>query len=132
MSGSITLTNLAGYSMGIGFDEVSINIQKLTIKADSAKILVKDRIGHQIGRVDHELKQEYSISGMVNAAVGIVASTVGELVTLANVAAFGGISAGACFMDEPTLDQETGVLNKFDCKCTRYPDIPAGATQVSV
>ena len=74
---SITLTNLANYSLGIANDETAINVQKVSNKASGAKIMVKDKIGHEIGRVDHEIHQEYSIEGFVSGTTGIFADQIG-------------------------------------------------------
>ena len=132
MAGSITLTNLGGYSLGIANDETAINIQKLSNKATTNKLLVQDKIGHQVGRVDKELHQEYSIEGFVTGTTGIFADQIGLLITLANVATFGGVSAGATLVDEAEVNYESGQLARVNYKATRYPDIPSTSTQVTL
>lgn len=127
------MTALANYSLGIGNDETSINIQKLTVKAMTQKIEVKDRIGRVVGRVDHDLKQEYSIEGFIDGTTGALAATIGAILTVAGVVALGGIaSTGACFLDEIQTDYQTNELAKVSYKLTRYNDILAGATQVTI
>ena len=132
MAGSITLTNLANYSLGIASDETAINVQKVNVKASGAKIMVKDKIGHEIGRVDHEIHQEYSIEGFVSGTTGVFADQIGLIITVANVMTLGGISAGACILDDVGVDYESGALAKVNYKATRYPDISASATQTNV
>lgn len=134
MAGAITLTNLANYSLGIALDETSINIQKLTVKAMTEKIEVKDRVGRIIGRVDHALKQEYNIEGFIDVASGgILASQIGVILTVAGVVGLGGMpTTGACILDESQLDYETAQLAKISYKLTRYADIPSTATQVNI
>lgn len=132
MAGSITLTNLANYSLGVGNDETSINIQKLSVKASGDKIEVKDKIGHIIGRVDYAIRQEYTVEGMVEGSTGALAANIGAILTVAGVMTLGGISAGACIMEDITVDYETGQLAKVNYKLMRYPDIPGTATQVNV
>lgn len=133
MAGGITLTNLAGYSLGIAADEVSINIQKLTIKAATTKIEVKDRVGRIVGRVDHSLKQEYSIEGFIDGTTGVMAAQIGAILTVAGVTALGNIlSTGACILDEVQADYATENLAKVQYKLTRYNDIPSTATQTLI
>ena len=134
MAGSITLTNLGGYSLGIANDETAINVQKLSVKADTKKTMVQDKIGHQVGRVDNELHQEYNIEGFVTGTTGIMAATeqIGILITLANVISFGGVSAGSTLLDDAQVNYESAVLAKVNYKATRYPDIPGTATQTTI
>ncbi len=130
---AITLTNLANYVFGIPNDETAINIQKLTIKAATQKIEVKDRVGHIVGRVDHMLKQEYTIEGFVSGTTGALAATVGAILTVAGAVVLGGISAtGACILDDIQTDAESGALEKVTYHLTRYDTIAASATQVLV
>jgi hypothetical protein len=130
---AITLTNLANYVFGIPTDETAINIQKLTIKAATQKIEVKDRVGHIVGRVDHMLKQEYTIEGFVSGTTGALASTVGAILTVAGAVVLGGISStGACILDDIQTDNESGALAKVTYHLTRYDTIAAAATQVLV
>ena len=133
--GGIVLTNLAGYSMGVDQDvDASINVQKVTCKATATKKEVLDRIGVPVGIAFSSFRQEYSISGYVKSLVtGIMAETIGGLVTLAALNALGGIATGgACILDSITLDQATGELTKMDATLIYYPDIPSTATSVVV
>src|SRR5215475_14716729 len=123
---STTLTNLAGYNLGVPNQEVSINVQKVTIKTTTEKIEVKDNIGRLIGRVDHSLKQEYTIEGMIAGSTGALALMVGALTTVASVSTIGmgTLTAGAFILDDIQRDDETGTLSKVNYKVTQYPDIP--------
>jgi hypothetical protein len=129
----ITLTNLANYSLGIANDETSINIQKLVVKASTDKIIVKDKVARVIGRVDHNLHQEYDIEGFVTGTTGVFSSQIGVIMTVAGVSTLGGIaSTGACILDESQITYETGVLAKVNYKLTRYQDIASTATQTTI
>ena len=131
MSGSITLTNLAGYSSGVPNEEIGIQIQKISVKAMGEKVEVKDKLGKIIGRMDHGLKQEYSCEGYIaSTTVGPFATLIGGILTLASIVSLGGISSGACILDDVDVTYETGTLAKATYKLTRYPDIPPTATQV--
>ena len=131
---SITLTNLSGYNLGVPNAETGINVQKVTIKTTTEKIEVKDHIGHIIGRVDHALKQEYTIEGYITGTTGIMSEMVGALVTVASTSTIGmgSLTAGAFLLDDIQRDDETGTLSKVNYKVTQYPDIPATATQTQV
>jgi hypothetical protein len=128
---SITLTNLAGYTLGVPNVEVSINVQKVTTKTTTEKIEVKDNIGHVIGRVDHNLKQEYTIEGYITGNAGVMDAMVGGIMIVAaeNALGFGQLAGGAFLLDDIQRDDETATLSKVNYKVTRYPDIPATATQ---
>jgi hypothetical protein len=131
-SGSITLTNLAGYSLGVPNDEAGVNIQKITVKAMGEKVEVKDKLGHLIGRMDHGLKQEYSVEGYVSGTQGAMSAQIGAILVLASIVSLGGITSGACILDDVDITYETGTLAKATYKLTRYPDIPSTATQVTM
>jgi hypothetical protein len=133
MSGSITLTNLAGYSLGVPNEEAGIQIQKITVRAMGEKVEVKDKMGKLIGRMDHGLKQEYSCEGYVaSTSTGAMGAQIGAILTLASIVSLGGISSGACILDDIDVTYETGTLAKATYKLTRYPDIPSTAQQVTM
>ena len=133
MSGSITLTNLAGYSLGVPNEEAGIQIQKITVRAMGEKIEVKDKMGKLIGRMDHGLKQEYSCEGYVaSTSTGAMGAQIGAILTLASIVSLGGISSGACILDDIDVTYETGTLAKATYKLTRYPDIPSTAQQITM
>jgi hypothetical protein len=133
MSGSITLTNLAGYSLGVPNEEAGIQIQKITVRAMGEKVEVKDKMGKLIGRMDHGLKQEYSCEGYVaSTSTGAMGAQIGAILVLASIVSLGGISSGACILDDIDVTYETGTLAKATYKLTRYPDIPPTATQVTM
>ena len=130
---AVTLTNLGGYGWGIANDETGINIQKLTIKAHNDKFEVANRIGEIVGRADFKWKQSYSIEGVVTGTTGLPANKLADIVTLANVAALGGIaSTGAVLMDEMSLDYVPNQPGKLNVSLTRYNGIPSTATQTTL
>jgi hypothetical protein len=129
---AVVLTNLDGYSIGVDQAiDASINVQKVTCKATSQHKDVMDRIGVVIGRADWDFKQSYSIEGYVaSTTTGIMAETIGGLVTLAALTSLGGIATGgATLLDEITIEQATGELVKMTATLTYYANIPAGASQ---
>jgi hypothetical protein len=136
----IILTNLDGFAMGCAVPEVGINIQKVSVKTAIQTIEVKDNIGRIVGTAAHSLKQEYSIDGFIASGsgsgeptyTGVMLADVGGLITIANVVSLGGVTTGACILDDLTADYETGALNKVSLKVSRYPDIPTTATQVII
>ena len=133
MAGGITLTNLANYSLGIANDETSINIQKLTIRAMTEKITVKDKIGRIIGRVDHDLHQEYTVEGFIAGSTGALSTQIGTLMTVAGATLLGGLLTGSgIILDEVQVDYESAQLAKVNYKLTRYNDIASSATQTTI
>jgi hypothetical protein len=133
MAGGITLTNLANYSLGIANDETAINIQKLTVRAMTEKILVKDKIGRVIGRVDHDLHQEYTVEGFVAGSTGALGTQIGTLMTVAGATLLGGLLTGSgIILDEVQVDYESAQLAKVNYKLTRYNDITSTATQTTI
>jgi hypothetical protein len=128
----IILTNLADYTFGIPNDIAGINVQKLSAKATSKMVEVPDRQGRIIGRVDLTLKVEYTLEGFINSATGLQVSPPGTIVAVAGLIAVGGVTAGAIFLEDPTVDYASGELAKFNCKLTQYADIPADAVQVVI
>ena len=133
-TGSITLTNLAGYNLGVPSAEAGINVQKVSVKASAEKVEVKDRLGHIIGRVDHSLKQEYTIEGYINGVTGITSEMIGALTTVAsaNTIGMGTLTPGAFILEDIQRDDETMTLSKLTYKVSHYPDIPSTATQTNL
>lgn len=132
MAGGIVLTNLTGYTMGVDQDvDASINVQKVTCKATSQHKDVLDRLGVVIGRADWDFKQDYTIEGYVASRVtGIMAETVGGLVTLASLVALGGIATGgATLLNDISVNEATGELTTMTANLTYYANIPSTATQ---
>jgi hypothetical protein len=90
-------------------------------------------MGKLIGRMDHGLKQEYSCEGYVaSTSTGAMGAQIGAILTLASIVSLGGISTGACILDDIDITYETGTLAKATYKLTRYPDIPTTAQQVTM
>jgi hypothetical protein len=130
--GGIVLTNLTGYTIGVDQNiDASINVQKVTCKATSQHKDVLDRLGVVIGRADWDFKQQYTIEGYVASRVtGIMAATIGGLITLASLVALGGIATGgACLLDDISVEEATGELTKMTATLTYYANIPSSATQ---
>jgi hypothetical protein len=130
--GGIVLTNLTGYTMGVDQAvDASINVQKVTCKATSQHKDVLDRLGVVIGRADWDFKQQYTIEGYVaSKTTGIMAATIGGLITLAALTALGGIATGgATLLDDISLEEATGELTKMTATLTYYANIPVTATQ---
>ncbi len=51
-----TITNLDDFTMGVPADEVSINVNKVTLKRAGEKIEVRKCAGGYRGRADHTFK----------------------------------------------------------------------------
>ncbi len=63
---------------------------------------------------------------------GAMGAQIGAILTLASIVSLGGVNTGVCILDDVDITYETGTLAKATYKLTRYPDIPLGATQVTM
>ena len=130
MAASI-LTNLAHFTMGVPADEISMNVNRSTIKRAAEKIEVRKRAGGWIGRVDHSGKWTANFTGEYNAPF---AHDVGSIIAIASATFFAINAGGAWIIDDFDFAMENTGLVKLNVTATGYDsgDIAAGATQVPV
>lgn len=124
---AVIFTNLAGFSLGVPSDESGMNISKVNFKRSAEKIEVRKRAGGFAGRIDHSGKWMGTYSGELK---GAWTGFIGQLITVANAAAFG-ITGGAWVVDDFTIDAENTKIPTVSVTVTGYDedDIPAAATQ---
>jgi len=123
------LTNLTKYTMGVPADEISMNVNRSTLKRAGEKIEVRKRQGGYSGRVDHSGKWTANFTGEFNANF---AHDIGGIISVAS-ATFFGINTGGCWMiDDFDFAMENTGLVKLNVNATGYDssDIPSTATQV--
>ena len=123
------LTNLAHYTMGVPADEISMNVNRSTIKRAAEKIEVRKRQGGWAGRVDHSGKWTANFTGEYNAAF---AHDVGSIIAVASATFFAINAGGAWIIDDFDFAMENTGLVKLNVTATGYDasDIASGATQV--
>src|ERR1700757_2977933 len=123
------LTNLAHYTMGVPADEISMNVNRSTIKRAAEKIEVRKRQGGFAGRVDHSGKWTANFTGEYNAAF---AHDVGSIIAVASATFFAINAGGGRIIDHFDFALENTGLVKLSVTATGYDagDIASGATQV--
>jgi hypothetical protein len=123
------LTNLTKYTMGVPADEISVNVNRITMKRAAEKIEVRKRQGGYQGRVDHSYKWTASFGGEFNANF---AHDAGSIIAIATATFFGINASGAWIIDDFDFANENTALMKLTVNATGYDsgDIPATATQV--
>jgi len=125
------LTNLTHYTMGVPADEISMNVNRSTIKRAAEKVEVRKRAGGFAGRVDFSGKWTANFTGEYNAAF---AHDIGSIISVAS-ATFFAINTGGCWMiDDFDFAMENTGLVKLNVTATGYDtgDIPSTATQAPV
>lgn len=123
------LTNLPHYTPGVPADEISVNVNRVTIKRADEKIEVRKRQGGWAGRVDHSAKWTGTFTGEFDAAFS---HDVGSIIAIASATYFAINAGGAWIIDDFDFTMENTALVKLNVNATGYDtaDIPATATQV--
>jgi hypothetical protein len=123
------LTNLAKYTMGVPADELSVNVNRVTMKRANEKIEVRKRQGGYSGRVDYSAKWTATFTGEFDANF---AHDVGGIITIASATYFAINTGGSWIIDDFDFAMENTALVKLNVNATGYDstDIPATATQV--
>ena len=128
MSATI-LTNLTHYTMGVPADEISVNVNRNTIKRAAEKIEVRKRQGGFAGRVDHSGKWTANFTGEYNAAFS---HDIGSIIAIASATFYAINTGGSWIIDDFDFAMENTGLVKLNVTATGYDssDIPTTATQV--
>jgi hypothetical protein len=123
------LTNLTDYTPGVPADEISVNVNRVTLKRANEKIEVRKRQGGYQGRVDHSAKWTGTFMGEFNADF---AKDVGSIISIASATYFAINAGGAWIIDDFDFAMENTALVKLNVNATGYDpgDIPAAAVQV--
>ena len=127
MAASI-LTNLAHYTMGVPADEISVNVNRSTIKRAGEKIEVRKRQGGWQGRVDFSGRWTASFTGEFNASF---AHDIGSIISIGTATFFAINAGGAWIIDDFDFAAENTAIVKLNVSATGYDasDIPATASQ---
>ena len=115
--------------MGVPADELSVNVNRVTLKRANEKIEVRKRQGGYQGRVDHSAKWTATFTGEFNASF---AHDVGSIIAIATATYFTINAGGAWIIDDFDFAMENTALVKLNVNATGYDagDIATGATQV--
>jgi len=119
---------LLGTSTGTVFGctaETGILIDAFSISTTSDKQEVKNENGEVRLVAVFNPKAAISVSGTVAGTTGVVAASVGTALTLANVEAVGGVSAGLVIVDGVSIQKKPDGFKTISISASRYPLITA-------
>lgn len=117
------LVNLTGFAFGVLSDETGINIESITKKYGAKKIRVPDKQGSARGKVYYDFTISVDIEGEVAGNTGLLATTIGAAVTLANTVFGFGINSGGVYVDETTITNNREKLQMLSLKASVDPQI---------
>jgi len=115
---------LLGTSTGTVFGataETGILIDAFSISTSSDKQEVKNENGEVKLVAYYNPKSAISVSGTVAGTTGVVAASVGVALTLANVEAVGGVSAGLVIVDSVAITKKPDGFKSISISAMRYP-----------
>lgn len=118
-----TLVNLAGFTPGIAADETGMNVESVTITANSKKIEVPGKNGNRRGTWYHDKKKTIEISGETTAAP---AATIGGVFVCGNNMNLGGITTGSVICEEVSISMGRESLQKVTIKCEQCEEQVVG------
>lgn len=117
------LVNLTGFQFGNPSDESGTNLDTFTRRFFSKKIRVPDKQGSARGKVYYDFQIEGTLSGEVAGSNGVMATTIGAVLTLANTVFGFGINTGGVYTDEVTLTNNREKLQDVSVKWSVDPAI---------
>jgi hypothetical protein len=120
---SPVLINLSGFIFGNPFNETGLNLDTITKKYQAKKIRVLDMQGSARGKIYYDFNIGVSLTGEVSGATGILAATIGAVLTLANTVYGFGITTGGVYVDEATITNNREKLEWLDMKASVDPQI---------
>ena len=111
-----------GFTWGIPTAEAGMAVESVRQNNTVQVFEQKNNVGEDIAIVTYNPKAEITITG---ETTGTFADAVGAKITVANIIALGGVSAGLviCRAIEFTLGREA--MQKVSITATMYPLIPA-------
>ncbi len=117
------LVNLSGFTFGNPQDESGINLDTLTRKYQAKKIRVPDKLGSARGKVYYDFNIDVTLNGESIGNSGLMATTIGVVLTIANTVFGFGINSGGVYLDEATLTQNRDKLQVLDIRASVDPQI---------
>lgn len=120
---SPVLVNLAGFTFGNPSDESGVNLDTLTRKYQAKKIRVPDKQGSARGKVYYDFNIGVTLNGESIGSGGVMAATIGAVISLANTIFGFGINSGGVYVDEATLTQNREKLQVVEITASVDPQI---------
>lgn len=115
---------LLGTSTGTIFGctaETGILIQSFSISTSSDKQEVKNENGEVKLMAIYNPKSTISVSGTVAGTTGVAIASVGTALTLANIEAVGGVSAGLVIVESVSISKKPDGFKDISISAIRYP-----------
>ena len=115
---------LLGTSTGTSFGctaETGILISSFSISTSSDKQEVKNENGEVKLVAIYNPKSAISVSGTVAGTTGVAAASVGTALTLANIEAVGGVSAGLVIVESVSISKKPDGFKDISISAMRYP-----------
>ena len=118
---AVTTRGTAGVSWGLTA-EAGILVQSVGSKVSIEKNEVRNHEGEFVALAMYNPTKTYSISGvMTGGAGGVCTATVGNVLTLVNTNALGGVSAGLILPDDVDIAKGNTEFNKITVNATQRP-----------
>jgi hypothetical protein len=115
---------LLGTSTGTIFGctaETGILIESFAISTSTDKQEVKNENGEVKLIAFYNPKASISVSGVVAGTLGVAAASVATALTLANVEAVGGVSAGLVIVESVGITKKPDGFKSISISAVRYP-----------
>jgi hypothetical protein len=120
---SPVLVNLSGFQFGFLSDETGINIESMSRKYGAKKIRVPDKQGSARGKIYYDFTIDLQIDGEVSGNTGIMAATIGAVISIANTIFGFGITTGGVYVDEATVTYNREKLQMVSLRASVDPQI---------
>jgi len=101
--------------------ETGILINSFSISTSSDKQEVKNENGEVKLMAIYNPKSTISASGTVAGTTGVAGATVGTALTLANIEAVGGVSAGLVIVESVSISKKPDGFKDISISAIRYP-----------
>jgi hypothetical protein len=116
----IKLGALATNGVFLMTSETGIIINSFQRTIDSDKLDFYDgSAGKTTGVIYHDFKAKYNIKGAVNGATGIMAASIGVILTITNTSSGNGVATGGIYTDSFQLDHQPKNLREVNVQMTQ-------------
>jgi hypothetical protein len=116
----IKLGALATNGVFLMTSETGIIIDSFQRTVDSDKLDFFDgSAGYTTGIIYFDFKAKYSIKGAVNGSTGIMAASIGVILTITNTSSGAGVATGGVYTDSFLLDHQPKNLRQVTAQMTQ-------------
>jgi hypothetical protein len=116
----IKLGALATNGVFLMTSETGIIINSFNRVVDSDKLDFFDgSAGKTTGIIYFDFKAKYTIKGAANGSTGIMAASIGVILTITNTSSGNGVATGGIYTDSFALDHQPKNLREVTCQMTQ-------------